>query len=96
MSTVRDSIVPANRARQEFSLVQERKAIQAMVESQMRKSGYYELRGVSCDFHEGVLTLRGTVDSYYLKQLAQSLVFHLKGVQELSNRLEVIESPPYA
>ena len=74
------------------SLIQERAAIAAMVELHMRNSGYYELRGVSCDFHEGVLILRGRVPSYHLKQLAQSLVFHLDGVQELSNRLEVV--PP--
>ena len=72
------------------SLIQERETLRAMVESYMRHSGYHELRGVSCDFHEGVLILRGRVPSYYLKQLAQSLVFHLEGVQELSNRLEVV------
>jgi hypothetical protein len=70
------------------SLIQQRETLQALVELCMRHSGYQELRGVSCDFHEGVLT----VPSYYLKQVAQSLVFDLDGVQELSNRLEVV--PP--
>jgi osmotically-inducible protein OsmY len=74
------------------SLIQQRETLQALVELCMRHSGYQELRGVSCDFHEGVLTLRGRVPSYYLKQVAQSLVFDLDGVQELSNRLEVV--PP--
>jgi osmotically-inducible protein OsmY len=74
------------------SLKQEKEAIAARVEARMRHSGYYELRGVSCDFHEGILILRGCVPSFHLKQLAQSLVFHLDGVQELSNRLEVV--PP--
>jgi osmotically-inducible protein OsmY len=73
-------------------LVQEREIIAARVESCMRRSGYYELRGVSCGFHEGVLILRGRVPSFHLKQVAQSLVFHLDGVQEVSNRLEVV--PP--
>jgi osmotically-inducible protein OsmY len=70
-------------------LVKQREAIEALVEARMRHSGYYELREVSCDFHEGVLTLRGCVTSYYLKQLAQSLVLRLEGVEELNNRLEV-------
>jgi osmotically-inducible protein OsmY len=74
-------------------LIQEREIVAARVESCMRRSGYYELRGVSCDFHEGVLILRGRVPSFHLKQLAQSLVFHLDGVQELSNRLEVVATP---
>ena len=67
-----------------------------MVQSRMDRSGYCELRGVSCSFHEGVLTLRGHVPSYYLKQLAQSLAFDLEGVQELNNRLEVVETRPHA
>ena len=81
----RENVVP---------LIKQREAIQALAEGRMRQSGYYELRDVSCDFHEGVLTLRGCVTSYYLKQLAQSLVFHLVGVEELNNRLEVISPRP--
>ena len=59
----------------------------------MRNSGYWELHGVSCHFHEGVATLKGRVSSFFLKQLAQSLVFPIDGVEEIHNRLEVI-SPP--
>ena len=64
-----------------------------MVESRFQHSGYIELRDLSCHFHEGVLTLRGRVSSYYMKQLAQTFVFHLEGVQELNNRVEVLPSP---
>ena len=59
----------------------------------MRRSGYSELRRVACDFQDGVLTLRGRVFSYHLKQLAQALVLELKGVRELDNRLEVVAPP---
>ena len=75
-------------------LVEEEKAIQAMVASRLQHSGYVELRDISCHFHEGVLTLRGCVSSYYMKQLAQTLVLHLEGVQELNNRVEVLVSLP--
>jgi len=78
---------------QEVPLLKKRDAIRAMVESQMRHSGYYELHYISCDFHEGVLILRGCVSSYYLKQLAQSLVLQLTGVEEVNNRLEVVPPP---
>lgn len=53
-------------------------------------SGYSALRGVRCDFHEGVLTLRGRVPSYYLKQIAQTLVRTLDRVELIENRLEVV------
>jgi osmotically-inducible protein OsmY len=75
-------------------LVRRRETIKAVVEGRMRHSGYYELREVSCDFHEGVLTLRGCVASYYLKQLAQSLALHLDGVEEINNKLEVPPPQP--
>ena len=50
---------------------------------------YHALRNVSCEFHEGVLTLRGRLPSYYLKQMAQTAVAHLDGVQQVVNRIEV-------
>lgn len=59
-------------------------------EDQLRHSFYLELRNVSCDFHEGVLTIRGRVPSYHLKQLAQALLCEIEGVLELNNQLEVV------
>ncbi len=55
----------------------------------LRRSAYTELRSVSCDFSGGVLTLRGRVPTYYLKQLAQVSVADVPGVVEIHNRLEV-------
>ena len=78
---------------QEVGPSQERPPIQAEAQSRLRKSHYHELRFVSCEFHEGVLTLRGRVSSYHLKQLAQELIRRLDGAEEVNNRLEVIEQP---
>jgi osmotically-inducible protein OsmY len=60
-------------------------------ESRLRDSSYVGLRKVRCDFHEGVLTLRGRVPSFYTKQLAQSLAACVPGVEEVVNRIEVQE-----
>lgn len=61
-------------------------------------SRYGELSRISCDFHEGVLTLRGRVSSFYLKQIAQSVVRHVPGVELVVNHLEVLhaEAAPHA
>ena len=59
----------------------ERPLIQAEAQSRLRKSGYHELQLVSCEFHEGVLTLRGRVSSYHLKQVAQELIRHLTALR---------------
>jgi len=67
----------------------ESQLIQAESQSRLRKSGYQELQLVSCEFHEGVLTLRGHVSSFHLKQVAQTLIRDVAGVAEINNRLEV-------
>lgn len=65
-------------------------AIRKAAEYRLHDSSYAALRLVKCDFHEGVLTLRGEVPSYHQKQVAQSLVQALDEVLEVNNRLEVI------
>jgi hypothetical protein len=55
----------------------------------LRGSGYGALHGVGCTFESGVLHLRGCVPTYYLKQVAQSLVGDLDGVIQVNNQLEV-------
>jgi osmotically-inducible protein OsmY len=55
----------------------------------LHESTHQELHQIKCDFAAGVLTLHGQVSSYYLKQLAQSLVLPVDGVESCVNRLEV-------
>jgi BON domain len=62
-----------------------------LAESRLRASSYPELRSVRCDFHEGVLTLRGRVSSFYTTQLAQTLAARIPGVEEVVNRIQVQE-----
>ncbi|NQU36130.1 MAG: BON domain-containing protein [Actinobacteria bacterium] len=40
-----------------------------------------------------VLTLRGQVLSFYLKQVAQELIRRLDGAEEVNNHLEVVAPP---
>ena len=67
--------------------------VEAEAQARLHKSGYHELHLVSCEFHEGVLTLRGSVSSYHLKQLAQELIRQVDDAEEVNNRLEVTEQP---
>lgn len=61
----------------------------AEVRRKLHESSYYFLRTVGCEFERGVLTLRGRVPSFYLKQLAQSLAARVAGVERVVNALEV-------
>ena len=55
----------------------------------LRDQSYSQLLYLRCDYHAGVLTLRGAVSSYFLKQMAQTAVGGLRGVGAIINRIEV-------
>ena len=61
----------------------------SLTAARLRESGYLFLWGVTCEFNEGVLSLSGTVPTFYLKQVAQELASRTPGVREVSNGLYV-------
>jgi len=66
-----------------------RSALARLATLRLAESSHTSLRSVSCIEDEGVLTLRGRVASYHLKQIAQSIVSKIDGVLEIVNCLEV-------
>jgi osmotically-inducible protein OsmY len=48
------------------------------------------LRGISCSVENGLATLRGRVPTFYCKQLAQSLLVGIAGIERIDNQIEVI------
>jgi len=63
---------------------------QQHIHERLQQSPYHELKSVSCRFHEGIAILEGRVSSFYLKQVAQTLLRDVDDVQEIVNRLVVI------
>jgi osmotically-inducible protein OsmY len=70
--------------------------IRSSVEDRLQRSGYAALRWIWCEFEEefGVLHLRGSVPSHYLKQVAQELVVYVEGVRLVNNQINVARSTP--
>jgi hypothetical protein len=68
--------------------------IAEIAQAALRRSAYFELHDVTCDFSGGVLTLRGRVPTYYLKQVAQASVGDVPGVVEVCNLVEVSSGRP--
>jgi len=60
--------------------------------SLLRASPYLPLRKLTCEYHEGVLTIRGRVPTFYLKQLAQANLQKLALAEEINNQVEVVWS----
>lgn len=56
----------------------------------LRSTPYRALKGIDCRFRDGVLTLRGQVESYFLKQVAQEKLLPQLGASvTIDNRVEV-------
>jgi osmotically-inducible protein OsmY len=86
MSSDQEAMTVLSRPNPFAALFQE---IAEIAQAVLRRSSYFELHNVSCDFSGGILTLRGRVPTYHLKQLAQASVADVPGVVEVHNRLEV-------
>jgi osmotically-inducible protein OsmY len=69
------------------------RAMQARIQMQLRQAPYLALRQVVCEIRDGVLLLRGRVPSYYMKQVAQSIVHCVESTLEIHNQLDVLPLP---
>ncbi|MDA1054669.1 MAG: BON domain-containing protein [Planctomycetota bacterium] len=71
------------------SRIAEHAEIQRIAHTRLAGTANIDFRHLSCNFDDGVLTLRGRVGSYYHKQLAQENVRHVDGVVQVVNEIEV-------
>jgi hypothetical protein len=55
----------------------------------LRESPYPAIRRLKCSFDNGILTIGGEVSRYHLKQLAQTAVQCVDGVEQICNLIEV-------
>ncbi len=63
-------------------------------ENCLRHNAYLSSQNLRCECQEGVLTLRGCLPSYYLRQLAQAVVERLEGVKRIVNEIDVVAGRP--
>ena len=90
MSTSRDQAIPAGGTLAESAL--------RGVRQYLSKCTYRPLRDIQCEYDDGIMTLRGRVPSYFLKQMAHELVGGVLGVLRVDNQISVASriggSPP--
>jgi osmotically-inducible protein OsmY len=60
-----------------------------LVDEALNQSPYFARRGLRFEAQEGHVVLRGTVRSYYHKQMAQEILRRVNGVRRIDNHLEV-------
>ena len=64
-------------------------AVAARLAESLKESGYAALQTVAVEHYEGVLSLRGRVPSFHMKQMAQTVASKVRGVGILVNLLSV-------
>lgn len=65
------------------------KPVERAAKGLLLKTGYPALKTVECSFHDGTMTLRGRVPSYFHKQLAQEVLRDIAHVNEVANQIKV-------
>lgn len=63
--------------------------VERVAHDRLGQCGYGPLRSVACEYRDGVLTLNGSVPTFYLKQVAQAALKDLQHVRQIDNRLVV-------
>jgi osmotically-inducible protein OsmY len=67
-------------------------------EARLRSNPYLALKNVTCEDASGgggVLVLRGCLPTYYLKQVAQTVVAQVEGVRRIENQIQVVSPAPH-
>lgn len=63
--------------------------LQNSVISELHASAYRPIQTIECHVHEDLVILSGRVPSFYIKQVAQTVVMKIAGVKSIENRLRV-------
>ena len=59
----------------------------------LKASPYLAVRRLRCEWEQGILFLRGNLDSFYLKSVAQQTLARVNGTTPLVNEIVVAERP---
>ena len=58
----------------------------------LHSSGYTAMQRLRCEVTDAVVIVHGILPSYYLKQMAQTIIQRLEGIQSVMNLVEVRET----
>jgi osmotically-inducible protein OsmY len=64
--------------------------VAANAEARLMSSTHLALRRVFCNYDDGVLVLRGRLNSFFHAQLAQETVRKVEGVERVVNQIEIV------
>lgn len=71
------------------SAARNEESLPSLARAALAESGYPPLARIECEAVQGTLVLSGVVSSFYLKQIAQTVVMQLEAAHGVENRVEV-------
>lgn len=83
-----NTAMPAPRTKGRPDLVRDEE-IAGHVRTRLLACGYWSIRELECRVSDGILTLRGFVESWFQKQVAQETVRSISGVRSIVNLVAV-------
>ena len=63
--------------------------LDSLIAATIRKSPHLKSHKLQVEIQQGHVVLRGVVNSYYTKQMAQETLRRIEGVEQIENQLEV-------
>lgn len=85
----RSTIHPIPASTKVLSMATAESTLDSLISSAIERNPHLKRRNLRFETQEGRVVLRGTVSSYYQKQMAQEALRRLKGVDHIENHLEV-------
>jgi osmotically-inducible protein OsmY len=64
-------------------------SLETKIRDTFRQLGYSQLNAIKCSSIDGEICLSGELDSFYLKQVAQSVAIKVSGKQNVQNQIQV-------
>lgn len=64
-------------------------SLQQQLRESFEQLGYPQLQAIKCSVKDGTVRLTGRLDSFYLKQVAQSVAMKIAGPHFVENQIEV-------
>ena len=61
-----------------------------LLQTVLDRNPYFAGRNIRVELHDNDVFLRGVVETYYQKQLAQESIRQIDGVRQIHNELDVI------
>ena len=83
------SVNYASKNRETRTMSTSENPLDSLISKAMQKDPHLRRRNLRFETEQGRVVLRGTVSSYYQKQMAQEALRRVEGVDSIENQLEV-------